>query len=555
MQSDIHTSPDDFELFVQRISNLGTERLSEILGINRCEILGALGESIVSSTLARAIALQDGSGLLSDTTIRLELLNSIPPSEIADEVDEKSIDVDNLEKYAKFAWGANDATRLYLSLIGLPETLIKDQPQNSNIVLDEVDPKESLYPFQNWMRKKLVGFLLNSGVQRAIVHMPTGSGKTRTTMEALCDAMRARQEKGFTVVWLAHSEELCEQAVQTIQFLWQLKGSETANIVRLWGGRQINDLDENAVNIVVTSFQTAHNMTSAAKNERFSLFSKIRRKCIIMVVDEAHQSIAPTYQSAIELFSNSSTKLVGLTATPGRSSVGQDKQEDILLAKFYRNNKLNIVDNEGNPLKDPIKFLQNEGVLSHIDHKIWGGSELELTPAELRVIEAKVDLPRSVLERVASDHRRTIQIVANTLKIAIEDKLSTILFAPTKENAVDIALILNLRGCRARAVTADTDREDRRNYIEQFKSGEIQVLTNFGVLTTGFDAPNIDAVVIARPTTSVVLYSQMIGRGLRGPKMGGNPNCLIVDVHDNIQNLPSAQEAFSHFDHFYGSNW
>mgnify|MGYP001493181216 CR=1 FL=1 len=61
-----------------------------------------------------------------------------------------------------------------------------------------------------------------------------------------------------------------------------------------------------------------------------------------------------------------------------------------------------------------------------------------------------------------------------------------------------------------------------------------QIMCNYGVLATGFDAPNVDVVCIARPTKSAVLYSQMIGRGLRGPKVGGTEQCLILEVRDNF---------------------
>ena len=93
--------------------------------------------------------------------------------------------------------------------------------------------------------------------------------------------------------------------------------------------------------------------------------------------------------------------------------------------------------------------------------------------------------------------------------LAIDQHKQTIIFCPTKENAADLALILQTKGCKARAITGETPMDDRRTWIEDFKDGNLQVLTNFGVLTTGFDAPNIEAVIIARPTTSVVLYSQM----------------------------------------------
>jgi len=79
----------------------------------------------------------------------------------------------------------------------------------------------------------------------------------------------------------------------------------------------------------------------------------------------------------------------------------------------------------------------------------------------------------------------------------------------------------------------------------------LKILVNYGVLTTGFDAPSIEAVIIARPTTSVVLYSQMLGRGLRGTKMGGTKDCTIIDVNDNIANMPDSSNAYMFFNTFF----
>ena len=117
-------------------------------------------------------------------------------------------------------------------------------------------------------------------------------------------------------------------------------------------------------------------------------------------------------------------------------------------------------------------------------------------------------------------------------------------------------MYLRFNECRAAAITGETPAYERAKNIEDFKSGALNVLTNFGVLTAGFDAPNANAIIIARPTSSVVLYSQMVGRGLRGPLMGGTKDCLIIDVKDNFLNQPGVDEAFSHFDtYFVGEKW
>ena len=69
--------------------------------------------------------------------------------------------------------------------------------------------------------------------------------------------------------------------------------------------------------------------------------------------------------------------------------------------------------------------------------------------------------------------------------------------------------------------------------MSDFKRKSIRVLCNCEVLTTGFDAPGVTHIVMARPTTSLVLYEQMVGRGLRGPLFGGTETCVILDCEDN----------------------
>jgi superfamily II DNA or RNA helicase len=126
----------------------------------------------------------------------------------------------------------------------------------------------------------------------------------------------------------------------------------------------------------------------------------------------------------------------------------------------------------------------------------------------------------------------------------------TLLFATSVDHAKYLAARLNDRGVRAAAVDATTNPTDRRRRIEDFRAGRIRVLTNYGVLTQGFDAPATRAVVVARPVYSTNVYQQMIGRGLRGPRNGGEDTCLILNVSDNIENFDT-QLAFTQFEHLW----
>jgi len=112
-----------------------------------------------------------------------------------------------------------------------------------------------------------------------------------------------------------------------------------------------------------------------------------------------------------------------------------------------------------------------------------------------------------------------------------------------------LAGILAARGRRSGALSADTPVTLRRALVHEFKQSALQFLCNFGVLTTGFDAPKTECIVLCRPTTSEVLYEQIIGRGLRGPEFGGTEECTIIDFADNILRLgrPLSYQRFEGF--------
>lgn len=91
----------------------------------------------------------------------------------------------------------------------------------------------------------------------------------------------------------------------------------------------------------------------------------------------------------------------------------------------------------------------------------------------------------------------------------------------------------------------------RRRIVDGFRTGEYDVLFNYGVLSTGFDAPRIKTIIITRPTASIVLYSQMIGRGLRGPKMGGSEICNLIDIKDNYTNFGGVEDVYTFFEEYW----
>jgi DNA repair protein RadD len=158
------------------------------------------------------------------------------------------------------------------------------------------------------------------------------------------------------------------------------------------------------------------------------------------------------------------------------------------------------------------------------------------------------DVPARIVSQLASNDARNLLIVDSILgELARGGKI--IVFALSVEHATLIASVLRFRGIKAAAVTSATALERRRQIIQQYRdSDDLMVLCNYGVLTTGFDAPRTNVAVIARPTTSVVLYSQMVGRAARGPRAGGNATCRVLTVVDQIPGFRSLVEGFEFWD-------
>jgi superfamily II DNA or RNA helicase len=163
-----------------------------------------------------------------------------------------------------------------------------------------------------------------------------------------------------------------------------------------------------------------------------------------------------------------------------------------------------------------------------------------------------LELPPDLLYKLGKNHVRNAEIIKRLVEIVLNSEAKSIIFFATSlEQSKLIASLLNFLNIKAEHVDGETSRPARELVIKKFRAQEIQVLCNYEVLSTGFDAPLVDCVFIARPTASVVLYSQMIGRGLRGPAVGGKSKCLIVNVRDNFSNLPSINTMYKIFDDYW----
>lgn len=409
------------------------------------------------------------------------------------------------------------------------------QPSNSN-----VQPSYALFPHQRAAVREVWQKLNGNGGKppRVVLHMPTGAGKTRTAMSLIVEHLRASEPT--LVVWLAHTEELCEQAVSEFQRAWYILGNREVSLYRFWGSHTIDPEMLHSDGLVVAGLSKLFNATR--QNLRFA--SVLGSRSSLVVIDEAHIAVAETYRLMIEalVVHHRSTALLGLTATPGRTWA--DIEEDRKLASFFARQKVELKI-DGYP--NPIDYLVAQGYLAQAQFKsLMHEGGVELTDQDFRRIESEFEIPSSILEKMAADEQRNLVIIQEIEELAKQHS-RILVFAATVEHADLIATILRVRGFKANSVTGQTVEDERGRRIEEYKSSspECHILCNYGVLTTGFDAPKTSAAVIARPTKSLVLYSQMVGRAIRGSRAGGNDTAVIVTVVDRgLPGFDSVADAF-----------
>ena len=418
----------------------------------------------------------------------------------------------------------------------------------------------SLHLYQQRIVDRVTDLLRSGGngaARRGMISLPTGAGKTRVTVQAIVQAIRDGIYSG-DVLWVADRDELCEQAVEAWRQVWSGVGAEATplRITRLWGG-QPAPVATSGLHVVVGTIQTLLARLSA-NDPAYRFIGEVG----LVVFDEAHRSIAPSYTSVMEDIGLTRWQrphepfLLGLTATPYR---GHDESETDRLVRRYSRRRL---DGGAFASDDPVAVvqeLQTMSVLAQADHETIDGGNYSLSVAEVAEMEDSMPrpawLPRGVEERIARDTGRTLGIV-DAYERHVHSRnpeWPTLIFATSVEHAQTVAGLLNMRGVKARAVSGGTDRAVRRSVVDEFRSGKLTVLVNYGVFREGFDAPRTRAIVVARPVYSPNLYFQMIGRGLRGPKNGGSDRCLIINVRDNIDNF-DRKLAFTDLDWLWASD-
>lgn len=356
--------------------------------------------------------------------------------------------------------------------------------------------------------------------------MATGAGKTYTATTWLT---REVVNGGGRVLWLAHSDELLEQATVAFHRAAALATDRDRLAVRIVSARhhhasQVHPSDD----IIVASVASLAHRPGV-------LTGLLDDPGTFIVIDEAHHAPAGSYRAILGLQRAGGRRLLGLTATPTRTIV----RERPVLSELFGNRVLYEAD---------AADLVERGILArphyvHVDTR--ANVDRDLSSRELAALTNGAEFDQTWLNRVARMERRNDVVVDHYLKHRGQYG-KTLVFAITIEQAVLLSRRLRDAGVSCDYVASRrSDHRSNREVLRQFQdpAGNLGVLVNVQVLTEGVDLPSVQTVILARPTTSPILACQMAGRALRGPAVGGTAVAYIVALRDDWRQLSGWQAA------------
>ena len=370
----------------------------------------------------------------------------------------------------------------------------------------------TLRPYQREAVDAVIRHFRRRG-EPAVLVLPTGAGKSLVIGEL------ARKAKGRVLV-LAHVKELVAQNHAKYQALGLPEGLQ-ADLFSAGLGEKNSQR-----RVVFGSIQ------SVARN-----LDQFLDPVSLVIIDECHrvgETEDSQYHQLIAHLRQQSPalKILGLTATPYRLGLGYIYNYHYrgmvrsLEPRFFRDCIFEL----------PLRQMIREGFLTPprlIDAPAVHYDFSRLLPRENGLF-SELDIERELKRQT----RVTPQIVRQILDYA-EDRQGVMIFAATVEHATEVTGLLPA-GCAA-LITGETPQSERDRLIAAVKARELKFLVNVAVLTTGFDAPHVDLIAVLRPTESVSLYQQIIGRGLRLAE--GKQECLILDYAGNVYDLYAPEIA------------
>jgi DNA repair protein RadD len=330
-----------------------------------------------------------------------------------------------------------------------------------------------------------------------LIAVPTGAGKTIIMGRFISDFLKSHPT--YNILIISNTKEILKQNYKTISNFFP-----EINI-----GLYSSGLKSKTINkITIAGIQSIYK-----KNKLFSHFD-------VCIIDECH-TVPFEKKSMYRQFIDKVNipKYVGMSATIFRQKIGYIHEG--------KNRVFNKLSYDLTSLDSFNKLIDDK----YLCNLLSKNANLKLQTDDIKIVNG--DYNQKELAKKNNRTEITKIAIKETLEIGKDKYKSWLIFAINIDHANNITTELKNQGINAIALHSKTKNND--DIIKLFKEGFYQALVSVGMITTGFDAPNIDLIVLLRPTKSPVLHVQMIGRGLRINK--NKEHCLILDFSGNIQRL------------------
>ncbi len=345
-----------------------------------------------------------------------------------------------------------------------------------------------------------------------LFQMPTGTGKTRLFSSIIRDTQRQSYEehKRKGVLVLAHRIELIQQIDETLSQKYGI-----AHGIIKSGGEE-----EMKLPVQVASVQTIVKRLDRWKQKGFSY----------IIIDEAHHAVASTYMTICKQFPDA--MILGVTATPCRLT------GDALKRLFGA-----LI------ISQPVSKFIEQGYLSpYYYYSIKSDSFTQRELDSINHFNIEGDYAEADMLRVCDTNRVRANIIAAYLKYAKGKK--GIIYTINQSHNQHICEEFEKIGVKIKSIDSKTPAEERKQTVAQFKRGAIDIICNVNIFSEGFDCPDCEFIQLARPTCSLAMYLQQVGRGLRPHEKKAQAIILDNVGSYNKFGLPSANRQWRR--HFEG---
>lgn len=372
-------------------------------------------------------------------------------------------------------------------------------PESDKTLRDyQIENKRKIY--EAWLQYRSI-----------MLQMPTGTGKTRLFVSIARDLHNygVKCKQAIKILFLAHRKELIEQISDDLCVKYGLAHGLIVS----------QSLEQKKLPIQIGSVPTLTRRLERWEAKDFD----------IIIIDEAHHVKAKSYRKIINLYPNA--KILGVTATPYRlnGAAFRPEFEELIISPSV------------------AEFIKR-GYLSEYEYySIRPSSELQKQIDSMK-LDFEGDYKESEMMGVMDRDYIRAGILSTYQKYAADKK--GIIYTISRTHNTHLAAEFNRAGIKAAAIDSDTPKEKREDLVQKFRRGDLQVLLNVNIFSEGFDCPDVEVIQLARPTKSLAMYLQQVGRGLRPHE--GKEKLLILDNVGlfNKFGFPSARRKWRY--HFEG---